>query len=247
MPWSVEGAKAPTRALNFGVLWDDGIVKPAPPITVRLQPKIMDDDVADAQKRALKDVVKAMERKGHRMVNLPLEQVQSIHRQALSCTMMSNVQDGGRTVMEHINASGEPVVPRTAVGSEKSCLTSREIFKNHLLRGRLVSEYDILWKNYRLDGLLCPAVCHPAPPHRRYISNSYATVFNMLDYVAGCIPVSKVDEELDVALPEWYDRKPYPRIEPDRFPYDEGDKEMIELCECSLEMEAEKGSNLFDR
>lgn len=181
-------------------------------------------------KRALGDVVNALKRRGHQIVTLPSGQMQSIHRQSLACTMMCNVQDGGRTVMEHIKASGEPVVPRTATGSTLSCLSSQEIFQNHLLRGRLVDEYNKVWTHYQLDALLCPAAAHPAPPHGRYISNSYSTIFNMLDYVAGSIPVGRVEDQKDKAPAEWYLRQPYSRIEPDRFPYDEGDKEMMDLC-----------------
>jgi amidase len=56
--------------------------------------------------------------------------------------MLSNAQDRGRTVLHHMAASGEPVVPRTAVGSDASALTAEEIFANHLLRARLAGEYD---------------------------------------------------------------------------------------------------------
>lgn len=132
--------------------------------------------------------------------------------------------------MKHIEASGEPVVPRTATGSPASRLTAREVFDNHILRSRLVNEYNDLWKEYQMDAILAPAVCHPAPPHGKYISNSYATIYNMLDYVAGSIPFSTVHAVLDQARPEWYNRQPYERIEPVRFPYDLGDKEMMELC-----------------
>lgn len=143
--------------------------------------------------------------------------------------MKSNVQSGGISVMEHINASGEPVVPRTAIGSQASFLTTSEVFQNHLRRGELSAKYNEIWSRHGLDAILAPAVAHPAPPHGKYVSNSYATVYNMLDYTTGSIPVTTVDLEQDIAPREWYDKPAYPRIEEERFPYDWGDKEMKEL------------------
>lgn len=164
------------------------------------------------------------------MIDLPKDKIFQLHRQAYSCTIKSNVQDGGRCVMKHIAASGEPVVPRTATGSPASALTAEEIFENHLLRSRLSAEYNELWQEFQLDAILAPAVAHPANPHGKYINNSYATVYNMLDYVAGSIPVTAVDEQVDKAEKEWYDGEIYERIEEVSFPYDYGDREMKELC-----------------
>jgi hypothetical protein len=42
--------------------------------------------------------------------------------------------------------------------------------------------------------------------------------------------VTTVDAELDVGTEEWYVSEPYEKLEPIRFPYDLGDKEMKELC-----------------
>jgi amidase len=101
--------------------------------------------------------------------------------------MLSNIQDGGRTILKHIEASGEPVVPRKAVGSGASDLTAKEVFDNHIIGGVLVGEYEGLWREFGMDAILASAVPHPAPPHGKYISNSYATIYNMLDYVTGSI------------------------------------------------------------
>lgn len=131
--------------------------------------------------------------------------------------------------MKHIEASGEPVVPRTATGSPASFLTTQEVFNNHMVRGGLAGEYNDLWTRYNLDAILAPSVAHPSPPHGKYVSNSYATVYNMLDYTTGCVPVTKTDLELDVADREWYEAEPYLRIEEERFPYDWGDAEMKKL------------------
>lgn len=152
-----------------------------------------------------------------------------LHRRATSCAMKSNVQSGGSTIALHLAASGEPPVPRTATGSPASLLTTPEVFANHLERAAIAGRYNELWARFGLDAVVAPAVAHPAPPHGMYVSNSYAGVYNMLDYATGSVPVTRVDLEVDVAPREWYEREVYPRIEEQRFPYDWGDREMKEL------------------
>jgi amidase len=176
-------------------------------------------------------VTAALNKAGHTVKILPPERIFALHRRAYACTMLANVQDGGSCVMKHIAMSREPIVPRCAIGSPASALTADEIFANHLVRSELSSQYNILWNEFGIDAILAPSVAHPANPHGKYISNSYATVYNMLDYVAGCVPVTFVDVNVDQASKEWHEGDIYERIEEKRFPYDLGDKEMKELCE----------------
>ncbi|KAL4963271.1 amidase signature domain-containing protein [Aspergillus stella-maris] len=212
MAWNIEKAKRTAGKLVVGVVRDDGVVRPTPPVI-----------------RALEIVIKQLKEAGHEVIDLPADEVKSIHQRGTSCVMKSNVQGGGRGIMQHINASGEPVVPRTATGSDASLLTTHQIFANHKVRAGLAREYNSLWTRFGLDTILAPAVAHPAPPHGKYISNAYAAIYNMLDYVTGSIPVTTVDLEQDIAPPEWYDAPAYPRIEEERFPYDWGDREMKEV------------------
>lgn len=180
-------------------------------------------------KRGLEEIVSLLQKAGHILIDLPDNEMKDLHRRGTSCVMKSNVQSGGYGVMEHINASGEPVVPRTATGSPASFLTTQEVFQNHIVRSGIAAEYNELWMRFGLDAILAPSVPHPSPPHGTYVSNSYSGIYNMLDYATGCIPATKTDLKLDVASKEWYESKPYPRIEEKRFPYDWGDKEMKEL------------------
>lgn len=179
--------------------------------------------------RAVKEVVALLGKAGHDVVYLPADELKDLHQRGTACVMKSNVQSGGYAIMEHLSVSGEPVVPRTATGSPASLLTTAEVFANHLVRGAIAGQYNELWSRFKLDAILAPAVAHPAPPHGTYVSNAYAGMYNLLDYVTGSIPVTKVDLELDVAPREWYECEPYPRIEETRFPYDWGDKEMKDL------------------
>lgn len=38
MPWDMVKAERPTQKLVIGVLWDDGVVHPTPPVSVRRDP-----------------------------------------------------------------------------------------------------------------------------------------------------------------------------------------------------------------
>lgn len=212
MPWNDEEARRTVKKLRIGVVWDDGVVRPTPPVT-----------------RAMKHVFELLKSAGHDLIDLPADEIKSLHRRGTSCVMKCNVQSGGYHVMEHIKASGEPVVPRTATGSPESFLTTPEVFANHKVRAGVAAEYNKLWTTHELDAILAPSVAHPAPPHGTYVSNAYSAMYNLLDYTTGCIPVTKTDPVLDVASQEWYDSETYPRIEEVRFPYDWGDKEMKEL------------------
>ncbi|ETN43856.1 uncharacterized protein HMPREF1541_10987 [Cyphellophora europaea CBS 101466] len=211
MAWKSQEAIRATGKLRIAVLRDDGVVEPVASVV-----------------RAIQMVIKALERVGHEVVDLPAERMKTLHRRGTSCVMKSNVQNGGRSITKHIQASGEPVVPRTAVGSKDSLLTSEEIFANHVERSKISREYSDVWLSYRMDAILSPAVAHPACPHGEYISNAYAGIYNMLDYVTGSIPVTTVRDD-DAPNQAWLERDPYPQIEAVRFPYDKGDKEMKDL------------------
>ncbi|KAH6625932.1 amidase signature domain-containing protein [Boeremia exigua] len=179
--------------------------------------------------RAVAEITATLRKAGHRLIDLPENEIKELHRLGTSSVMKSNVQSGGYLVMEHINASGEPVVPRTATRSPASFLITPEIFANHVVRREVAQRYNNLWTQLRLDAIISPAVAYPAPPHGTYVSNAYLSIYNMLDYVTGSVPVTRVDLDLDVASSEWYKSEAYLRIKKTRFPYDWGDKEIKHL------------------
>ncbi|KAK5164158.1 uncharacterized protein LTR77_010249 [Saxophila tyrrhenica] len=225
MPWKEHEAVQNSRKLRVGIILDDGVVEPVAPVM-----------------RSMQTVMTKLAEAGHELIELPVQLTKDLHRRGTASAMKSNVQNGGRSVMKHIEASGEPVVPRTAVGSAQSLLTSEEIFANHMDRAKIAGEYAEIWQTFQLDAILAPAVAHPAPPHGQYISNSYATMYNMLDYVAGSIPVTTV-QETDMPGSAWLQKEPYPRIEPVRFPYDLGDEEMKKLFTCRWNLRTIRGDD----
>lgn len=65
--------------------------------------------------------------------------------------------------------------------------------------------FDQHWNDSGIDALLCPVNAMPAMPYDTFtelnFTASYTVLWNLLDYVAGVIPVTRVDKSLD-AFPE---------------------------------------------
>ena len=82
-------------------------------------------------------------------------------------------------------------------------MAKRELFR---------AEWHRWWQDegQDVDVILCPPNATPAVPHggmREAVSScGYTFLWNLLDYTAGVVPVTKVDRELD-RLPEGWDRK----------------------------------------
>lgn len=68
-------------------------------------------------------------------------------------------------------------------------------------RDSIRSQLDEAWKRCGIDALLMPAFACPASPQGAFPCISFAAVYtymwNIVDYVAGVVPVSKVDLTLD--------------------------------------------------
>ena len=65
-----------------------------------------------------------------------------------------------------------------------------------------------------LDGIICPVAPFPAPPHGQYVYAGYTCVWNVLDLPSVAIPVTMVDQNIDVP-----DQDYKPRSETDRIVY----------------------------
>lgn len=70
--------------------------------------------------------------------------------------------------------------------------------------------FDRLWKQAGIDVLLCPPNAMPATPYDRFtelnFTATYTLLWNLLDYVAGVLPVTRVHPEKDA----WPENHPCP-------------------------------------
>lgn len=224
-PWK-EGDLFKGKKLKVAVLWDDGVVKPHPPVT-----------------RALKQIVEKLEGKENIDIvewkpykhDLAWEIIVCIllrYRRETDCKQANlYFSDGGAQESAAISSSGEPWRPLS-----KHIITDNPHLQPHTItsvwsatekRDDYRSEYAALWNETAtsvgpngepegmVDVILCPVGPGSAPKIDTAKWWGYTSQWNLLDYPALVFPVDKVDVEKDGAK-ETYE----PRNEKDKFNWD---------------------------
>ncbi|KAF2868014.1 amidase signature domain-containing protein [Massariosphaeria phaeospora] len=199
LPWNPHPQLATlpsgTKVLKIGLLLDDGVVRPHPPVL-----------------RALRSVAeKLAEVEGVQVVEW------TPYRHEWAWTVISSLYfaDGGREERDAIDASGEPWRPLTTFilkenGNVKA-LSVKEVWDWTWEREKY-REYARKWGD--VDVILCPAGPGVALPHNCARYWSYTSQWNLLDYPAVVAPVTKVDPAIDLAKPDYV-----PRNEQDEYNY----------------------------
>ncbi|KAG9242034.1 amidase signature domain-containing protein [Calycina marina] len=186
LPWkrSIETPKT----LNIGVMWDDGVVQPHPPIT-----------------RALSETVSSLRKAGHFITFLK----PTLHRELTDCINKMYLLDAGQEYIDILNAGEEtatPLMQWIIDGSENKTHTMAESWKLNGLRNELQIAYAAQWNEAGIDALLCPTNPSVASAHGESTYWGYSSAFNILDYSAAVFPVSSVQENDTLAH--------YPRSKP---------------------------------
>ena len=196
--------------LKIGLLWDDDIVKPHPPVI-----------------RALKEVVDKLRH---------VEGVEFVdwkpYKHDLAWEIIASLYfcDGAKEEIETLEASGEPWRPLSEfIINENPYCKRRDIeglWELTVKREGYRREYAKVWNATAsgidedgepvgvVDVILCPAGPGAAPPidHARYWA--YTSQWNLLDYPALVFPVTKVDPSVDVVEDSYK-----PRNEKDEYNY----------------------------
>lgn len=195
-PWDEKkGLKPPGAKLKIGVLWDDGVVKPHPPVI-----------------RAMKEVVEKLK---------SVEDVEIVdwkpykHDEAWAIIASLYFCDGAREEIDAINASGEPWRPLTTHiikdNSYVKPLGIAELWHWQIKREAYKMAYAKVWNDTAtgksatgelegmVDVILCPVGPGAAPLLDTAKYWGYTSQWNLLDYPALVFPVSRVDPEVDVA------------------------------------------------
>ena len=179
-----------TWRLKIGVMWDDGVVKPHPPITRAL--------------RLVCDKLKQLP--GVELVDWKPYK----HDYAWEITSSLYFADGAKEERDAIGASGEPWRPLSHfIITEQPCvkeLSVSEVWEWTRKRQEYRAEYAEVWNKTPVGGdgesavdvILCPVGPGAAPPlnHARYWG--YTSQWNLLDYPALVFPVTKVDQKEDL-------------------------------------------------
>ncbi|KAK7059185.1 hypothetical protein VNI00_001812 [Paramarasmius palmivorus] len=183
------------KQLCFAILWDDGITGPHPPIT-----------------RGLEMTRSALVAAGHKVIDwVPLK-----HDELCDCLRIiwgAGAQQDYETVTA---ATGEPIIetmcPDEEVKEENlpfrptGGISAYQLWQAQKKKRDLREEYLLHWQNTvnvtgtgrPVDAIISPVATYTAPPHGENRFAKYTSVWNALDYTSLVIPVSKVDQNLDV-------------------------------------------------
>ncbi|KAK2687284.1 hypothetical protein QWA68_013584 [Fusarium oxysporum] len=185
-PWDYDARCAPlpwrghlyeemhSRPLTIGVLMDDGVVRPHPPIT-----------------RALRDAVEALKLEGHEIVEWNTE----LHEQCIRTMDMFYTADGGEDIRQDISRAGEPFIPHVKrLVNRGKAISVYEYWKLNKKKWDLQQGYLEKWNSIqsatgrKVDVLLMPVMPHTAVRHGGCGWVGYTKVWNVLDYTAMVIP-----------------------------------------------------------
>jgi amidase len=175
--------------LAFGILHDDGIVRPTPPV-----------------RRALALTASALRRLGHTVI--PWHPPS--HTTGLALANETWTFDGGADVHGAFGLSGE--TPAAQIGAHfgpapvaeytASRVAAVNVRKRDYQRAYL--EYwngtaAVTGTGRPVDGVIAPVAPYPAARPGGSTTYAYTTIFNVLDYTAATFPVTTADKDVDVA------------------------------------------------
>ena len=175
------------RKLTFGVLANDGVCSPFPPI-----------------RRAMAMVSRAIQNQGHQV----LDWKPPPHRRGNDTALTAWTFDGGADTDKAFKLSGEPPSPQVGGPNRKTSpeMGATKIAETNVLKREFLKEYLDYWNNTAkmtdtgdaIDAVIMPVAPFPAPRPERYRYYGYTSIINLLDYTACTVPVTRVDQSVDV-------------------------------------------------
>ncbi|THX24511.1 acetamidase [Aureobasidium pullulans] len=169
------------RKLRLGVIWNDGIVVPTPPV-----------------RRALKQAVEKLQEAGHEIVDWEPE----LHQEAMDLLAQFFVADGAKSVRDILAPVDEPFREEMLPYAQAKEIGVHKMWQLQAKRSKLCKDYLDRWSQAGLDGILCPTTPFASVEHGKFKHVGYTGVFNILDYSAVSFPSGiYADSELDQAEP----------------------------------------------
>ncbi|KAI0033140.1 general amidase [Vararia minispora EC-137] len=183
------------KKLVFGIMWDDGIVLPHPPII-----------------RALEETKKSLIAAGHEVVDWKPHR----HKDLVRVLFEIFTAVGEEDFRLALDLTGEPIMYSMANVEKgpytppfpKDGISAFQLWQVHKRKLALRKEYLDRWQATRattstgrpLDAIITPAACGASAPHGQNKNNyiAYTSVYNVLNYPSLIFPVTKVDPAVDV-------------------------------------------------
>ncbi|KAK8210851.1 amidase signature domain-containing protein [Phyllosticta capitalensis] len=196
IPWREEQAEKVRSdgKLVFGVLRDDGIVRPTAPV-----------------RRGLEAVVEAVKKAGHEVVDwVPPKECD--HKLLYEIANTTWGLDGGTDVFKAFGLSGEPPAPHLMVHVPETLQAEKkasEIAALNVRKRRVQKAYMDFWNSTAkttstgrpIDAIIAPPCPHPPAMENKFPYTFATTFVNVLDYSAVIVP-SGVDVDPAVDKPD---------------------------------------------
>lgn len=206
IPWRSVPTPKPTD-LTIGICYDDGVVKPHPPVI-----------------RALKAVEEKLRAAGVSVVTWEPHRVYD----AAEVANVSYTADGNYATINRLAASGEPVAPLTAhylmMGKGDKGLTTVEQHFYTNTRECLRQEYLDLFNERGVDFVIAPTYVGVAPKPSTVKYWGYTSLWNILDLTCVTFPTGvSASKELDLVEEHFEPRNEYEAYEYGLYDADKSD------------------------
>lgn len=190
----IKASTAEKGQLAFGILENDGIVTPQPPVA-----------------RAISIVAETLRRLGHKVIpwNPPS------HDEINKIVLNSWAYDGGADIFSAFALSGEPPAPaitRSFGKAPTSQWDASRIHANNVAHREIKKRYVDYWNSTveltgtdrPVDAFISPVAPGSAARRDKYSYYGYSTFVNGLDYTSVVVPITQVDKGVDTRYPEGY-------------------------------------------
>jgi len=193
LPWrqsqeeEIRSLISTSSPLSFGMLVDDGVVKPQPPVL-----------------RALQVVRLVLQKASHEII----EWKPPSHSLCVPLVQKHWHLDGGADVHKAFALSGEPLVP--AISARYGAAATTEVNASEIAAlHRELRDYKKKYLDYWMstvvqtrtgrpvDAVLMPTAPYAAARKGKFAYAGYTMILNGLDYTAITIPVTTVDAAID--------------------------------------------------
>ncbi|KAF5231755.1 hypothetical protein FANTH_13277 [Fusarium anthophilum] len=186
-PWKQPSSLEP-GSFTIGVMWEDGLVRPHPPVL-----------------RALRYAVEKLKAAGITVVDFEPYN----HQEGMDIVSKLYFPDCAVTQKDLLEKGGEPVAPLSHFAfnlSPPRPLTILENWAFNVRRDALREQYHKIMKDRGVDFILCPAYVGPASKlgDGHYIP--YTAIWNLLDQPAIVFPTGLKVEPTDTPYPDFKPR-----------------------------------------
>ncbi|KAJ6128077.1 hypothetical protein N7471_009294 [Penicillium samsonianum] len=191
-PWSIDPTAVPipwrkelatpsaNRKFRLGVVFDDGVVKPQPPVA-----------------RAMRQTVDALRAAGHEVI----EWDTSLHIAITNLWTKGVLADGGQHCRALCQIVNEPLIEGMIVGKESDLLSHEEREQFEATKVTLQTAFLKQWVSSEIDALIMPVIPWVGYKPKTWVKSKqwvgYTAMWNLLDYAAVTVPVARADRSLD--------------------------------------------------